>query len=65
MEGGVEGESGERDEGEIGAGGGLDRIGGESVVAGSARELALLPREQRHDEQSSDGDGDSEGACLG
>ena len=59
MEGGVEGESGERYEGEIGAGGGLDRVGGESVVSGSAREFALLPGEQRHDEQSSAGDGDS------
>ena len=65
VKGGVEGESGERDGGEIGAGGGLDGVGGECVVGGSAREFALLPRQQRHDEQSGHGDGDSERAGLG
>ena len=65
VEDGVKAEAGERDESEIGAGGGLDGIGGKRVVAGSAREFALLPREQRHDEHGSHGDGDSEEARLG
>ena len=62
---GVEGESGEGDEGEIGAGGGLDGVGGQRVVAGVACEFALLPGEQRHDEQSRHGDGNSERTGLG
>jgi len=61
----VEGESGERDGGQIGAGGRLHGVGGEDVVAGDAGESALLAGKQRHDEESRDGDGDSEGTGLG
>lgn len=62
---GVKDESGQSEKGEIGAGGGLDRVCGERVIAGSASELTLLPREQRHDDQGSNGDANSEKARLG
>lgn len=65
VENAVQDKSGESDKGKVGAGGRLNRISSESIIPGSAGEFALLPCEQRHDEQRRHGNSYPERAHLG
>lgn len=65
VEGGVEPEAGEGDDREIGAGGGLNRVGGEGGVAAAASFAALERGEKGHGDERGDRDGDACGAGLG
>jgi hypothetical protein len=62
VEDGVEREAGERDEGQVGAGGGLDGVGGEGNVACEAGVAALERGEDGHGDQGGQGDRDAEAA---
>ena len=59
---GIHDEPTERDQCKVGAGGGLDGIGGEHLVGRAPRELALLPRQLWHDKERRRRDEDSERA---